>query len=47
MPSLSQWPSAKVVSVNREWEFVILKHGPLTVAQGDVAYFEGVPQREA
>jgi hypothetical protein len=47
MPSLSQWPSAKVVSVNREWEFVILKPGPLTVAQGDVAYFEGVPQREA
>jgi hypothetical protein len=46
MPSLSQWPSAKVVSVNREWGFVVLKPGPLTVVQGDVAYFEGVPQRE-
>jgi hypothetical protein len=47
MPSLSQWPSAKVVSVNREWGFVVLQPDTLTVAQGEVAYFEGVPRSEA
>ncbi len=47
MPSLSQRPSAKVVAVNREWGFVVLNPGTLRVAQGEVAYFEGVPRSEA
>lgn len=47
MPRLSQWPSAKVVSVNLDWGFVVLKPDNLTVAQGDIAFLEGVPRREA
>lgn len=47
MPPLSQYPSARIVSTHAEWGFVVLRPGTLSVAKGEIGYFEGIPGSEA